>query len=144
MSANACYALRFARSKILFVRDAGSIIAGIAVGVAWLLLWGSVLRAWGIPLLQRNAQDRASRREGIKQLGKFRYILLFGVLGFGLAFGLGLTAADFVWRDTISWEYELAKLAFLSIAFGLFQGVRNWSEAFRDPVPFPPNYPTQK
>jgi hypothetical protein len=137
------YTLRFARSKIPFVRDAGSIIAGIAVGIAWWLLWGTALRALGIPPFQRNAQDRASRRERIKQLGKFRYMLLFGVLGFGLAFGLGITAADFVWRDTFKWGYELPKLAFMSIAFGLFQGVRNWSKTFRDPVPFPPNYPPQ-
>jgi hypothetical protein len=124
------------------VRDIGAIIAGIAVGLAWLLLWGFVLRVLGIPLLQRNAQDRASRRERIKQLGKLRYMLLSGVLGFGLAFGFAITVADFIWRDSFKWGYELPKLAFLSIVFGLFQGVRNWSE-FRDPIPFPPNYPPQ-
>ena len=124
------------------MRYLGAIIAGTAVGFGWLLLWGFVFGAMGIPLLQRNAQDRASRRERIKQLGKLKYILLSGVLGFELAFGLAITVADFIWRDSFKWGYELPKLAFLSIVFGLFQGGRNWSE-FRDPIPFPPIYPPQ-
>ena len=126
------------------MRNIGAILAGIAVAFAWLLLWGLVLRGLGIPLLQRNTKDRATRRERIKQLGKLRYILLFAVLGYGLGLGLGITVADWRWRDSFSWPYELPKLAFLSIVFGLFHGVRSWSEAFRDPVPFPPDYPPPK
>lgn len=126
------------------MRSIGFIVAGIGVGLVWLTLWGFVLRAMGIPFVQRSSEDCANRRERLKRLGRSRYALLLGVLGFGLAFGLAITAADFLWRDSFKWGYELPKLAFLSIVFGLFQGVRNWSEAFRDPVPIPPNYPSPK
>jgi hypothetical protein len=118
----------------------GAIVDGIGVGLVWLILWGFVLRVIGIPFLQRSAEDGASRRERLKRLGKVRYVLLFGILRFGLAFGLAIMAADLLERDSFKWGYELPKLAFLSIVFGLFQGVRNWSQAFCDPVPLPPNY----
>ena len=116
------------------------IIAGIAVGLAWLAIWAYSLHAFGIAVFPRKAEDRATRRERIRKMGKLRYILVFGMLGFGLAFGLGITTADFLQPDSFNWAYELPKLVFLSVVFGLFHGVRNWGE-FRDPVPFPPNYP---
>jgi 4-amino-4-deoxy-L-arabinose transferase-like glycosyltransferase len=121
-----------------------SIIAGIAVGLSWLAIWAYVLHAFGIALFQRKAEDRASRRERIKQMGKLRYILMFGVLGSGLAFGLALLTADFLSRDSFRWTFEVAKLLFLTVLFGGFQGARSWSETFRDPVAFPPNYPPAK
>jgi len=122
------------------VKDIGSIVVGIAVGLAWLVLWGYFLGALGFPLLRRKGEDQNCRRERLKRMGKTRYVLLFGVLGSGLAFGLAMTVADYAWRDPLQWFYELSKLVFLSVVFGLFQGLRNWSE-FRDPVPFPPEYP---
>jgi hypothetical protein len=71
-----------------------SIIAGIAVGFAWLVIWGWVLRAFGIDFFPRRiaffprqTKDRDGRRERIKQMGQMRYVLIFGVLGSGLAFG---------------------------------------------------------
>jgi len=91
----------------------------------------------------RKAEDVTGRRERLKQIGKFRYVLLCGVLEFGFAFGLAMTTADYIWRDSFNWNYELSKLAFVSLFLGLFQGMRNWGE-FREPVPFPPNYPPQK
>jgi hypothetical protein len=121
-----------------------SIIAGIAVGLAWLAIWAYVLHAFGIALFQRKAEDRASRRERIRQMGKVRYILMFGVLGSGLAFGLALVTGDFLWHDSLGWTSEIVKLVFLTLLFGWFQGARAWSETFRDPVPFPPNYPPAK
>jgi hypothetical protein len=125
------------------VRDAGSILAGIAVGLAWLVLWDRLLLGRGVHLLQRKAEDRARRRERLKQMGKLRYVLLFGVLGYGFAFGLALTVADYIGRNAFGWTRELSRLVFLALVFGLFQGFRNWGE-FRDSVPFPPNYPAQK
>ena len=122
----------------------GSTIAGIAVGLAWLAIWAYVLHAFGLallPLLQRNAEDRARRRERIKQMGKLRYIMIFGVLGSGLAFGLAMTTMDFLSHDPHSWISEIGKLAFLAAIFGWVQGAWTWSEKFREPVPFPPNYP---
>ncbi len=73
-------------------------------------------------------------------MGKLRYILVFGVLGFGLAFGLAIAAADFLTHNSHSWVFAIGKIAFSSALFGWFIGSRNWSAAFREPVPFPPNY----
>jgi hypothetical protein len=103
-----------------------SIIAGIAVGLAWLAIWAYSLRAFGIAVFSRKAEDRSTRREHIRKMGKLRYILVFGMLGFGLALGLAITTADFLRPDSFNWAYELPKLVFLSVVFGLFQGVRNW------------------
>ena len=71
-------------------------------------------------------------------MGKLRYILIFGVLGFGLAFGLGIATAGLLEHGLV---FNIAKLVLSSVLFCWFQGARTWSEAFRDPVPFPPNYP---
>jgi hypothetical protein len=125
------------------VRDIGSIVAGIAVGLAWLVLWEGLVLAPGVPFLIRKAEDRARRRERLKQMGKLRFVLLFGVLGYGFAFALALTIADYIGRNSFDWTRELSKMVFLSVVFGLISGFRNWSE-FRDPVPFPPNYPPQE
>jgi len=72
-------------------------------------------------------------------MGKLRYILIFGVLGFGLAFGLGTTAVEFLGHDSHGWVEACAKFVFSSLFFGGFYGAWTWSE-IRDPVPFPPNY----
>jgi len=124
------------------VRDVVSILAGIAVGVAWLFLSDYLLRARGVPLLQRKADDRARRRERLKEMGKLRYVLQCGVLGYGFAFGLAVTVADYIGRNAFGWTRELSKLVFLAVVFGLFQGFRNWDK-LRDPVSFPPNYPPE-
>ena len=121
-----------------------SIVAGIAVGLAWLAIWALSLRAFGIAEFSRQAQDRIRRRERIKQMGKVWYILIFGVVGYGLAFGLAITAAGFLDHDSRGLGFSIGKLVFLSVVFGCFQGVRTWSESFRDPVPFPPVYPPPK
>ena len=121
-----------------------SIIVVVTVGLAWLAIWASVLHVLGITVFSRKTEDRATRQERKKQLGKLRYILIFGVLGSGLAFGLGITAADVLRHDSHDWVSTIAKLVFLSVLFGWFQGARTWNEAFRNPVPFPPNYPPQK
>lgn len=120
-----------------------SIIAGVAVALAWIGIWGFSVHVLGIaPLFRRRAEDRAARRERLKRMGKLRYILIFGVLGSGLAFGLAITAADFLAHTSHSWVFAIGKFAFSSALFGWYIGWRNWSAAFREPVPFPPN-PTQ-
>ena len=121
-----------------------SIVAGIAVGVAWLAIWALSLRSFGIAVFSRWAEDRIRRRERIKQMGKLWYILIFGVAGSGLTVGLAIAAADFLGHISHGWVSEIGKLVFLSVIVGWFQGARTWSEAFRDPVPFPPNYPQLK
>jgi len=76
-------------------------------------------------------------------MGKLWYVLVFGVVGYGLAFGLAIIAVGFLDHDSRGWG-AIGKVVFLSAIFGCFQGVRTWSEAFRDPVPFPPIYPPPK
>jgi hypothetical protein len=85
------------------VRWLVSVVAGIAVGFAWLVIWALVLRAFGIAFFprriaffRRQAKDRDGRWERIKQLGQLRYVLIFGVLGYGLFLGLAITTADFL------------------------------------------------
>jgi hypothetical protein len=48
---------------------------------------------------------------------------------------------DFVGHRSLGWVTELTKLLFSAVLFGLFQGFWGWRNAFRDPVPFPPDYP---
>jgi hypothetical protein len=125
------------------VRHVGSILAGVAVGIGWLVLLDYFLRRHGVPFFPRKAEDGAGRRERLKQMGRMKYVLVCGVLGYGFAFALALTLADYDSRNVFGWTREVSKLVFLSVVFGLFQGFRSWGE-IRDPVPFPPNYPPQK
>ena len=121
-----------------------SIILGIAAAFAWAAIWSYLLHVFGIEALSGQAEDRARRRERIKQMGKLRYILIFGVLGSGLAFGVAITTAELLELQFHGWVFATAKLVLLSVLIGCFQAARTWSEAFRDPVPFPPNYPPPK
>jgi hypothetical protein len=117
-----------------------AIVAGLGVALAWIAIWTFSLRLFGIAAFGRKAEDRVGRRERIKKMGKLRYILVFGMLGFGVAFGLGSTVADFLDHSSNHWVEACGKFVFFSLLFGWFHGARTWSEAFRDPVPFPPNY----
>ena len=119
------------------------IVGGIAIALAWMGIWAYCLHLFGIAfsaVFIRQPEDRARRRERIKQMGKLRYILIFGVLGSGLAVGLAITAADFLGHTSHGWVPAIGKLVLLSLLVGWLQGARTWSESFRDPVPFPPNY----
>jgi len=73
-------------------------------------------------------------------MGKLRYILVFGVLGFGVALGLAITTGDLLGRESHGSIAVVEKFVLLSVLGGWFQGAWTWSENFRDPVPFPPNY----
>jgi hypothetical protein len=124
------------------VRELGAILAGISVSLIWISLWGALLCALGLPSLRRKPTNIANRREATRRLGRLSYLILFGVLGWGLAFGLAMITADYVRGDPHALARELSKLAFLSIVAGLFSGVSSWSRYH--PVPFPPDYPPQK
>jgi MFS family permease len=129
------------------VREFVFMIVAIAVALAWMGIWAYCLHLFGFAffaVFSGKPEDRASRRERIKQMGKLRYILMFGVLGFGLALGLGITTADLLAHESHGWVAVVGKLVLLSVLGGWFQGARIWSEVFRDPVPFPPNYPPTK
>jgi len=117
----------------------------MAVALAWIaILDFFASRVFGISAFGRKAEDRAGRRERIMTMGKLRYILVFGTLGFGVAFGLGITVADFLSHSSDGWVEACGKFVFFSLFFGWFHGARTWSEDFRDPVPFPPDYPAPK
>lgn len=117
------------------------VAAGIAVALAWLGIWAGVLHLIGVAPIRRAAEERGGRRERLKRLGEFRYIVTFGVLGSGVAFGLAMISVDVISHRSHGWATELVKFAFLALFFGLFQGFGSWRRAFRDPVPFPPDYP---
>ena len=124
------------------MRESVSIIVGIAVALAWMAVWSYGLHLFGIAftaVFMRRPEDRARRRERIKRMGKRRYILVFGVLGFGLAMGLATTSGDLLARESHGWFAEVEKFVLSSVLGGWFFGSWTWSENFRDPVPFPPN-----
>ena len=75
---------------------------GVAVGFAWISLWLAVLRAFGIPVLMRTPEERESRKQCMLHMGKLRYIITFGVLGSGFAYGLGIGVALMV-RHGYDW-----------------------------------------
>ena len=121
-----------------------SAILGFAAALAWLAIWAFSLHLFGIAAFERQAKDRASRRERIKQMGKLRYILIFGLLGYGLAFGLAVTVNDWLVRTSHDWVLSTDKFVMSSVLYGWFYGAMTWRESFRDPVPFPPDYPPPK
>jgi drug/metabolite transporter (DMT)-like permease len=126
------------------MRELVSIAVGIAVGLACLALWAFVLQIFGISVYSRMSEDRASKRERIKKMGKMRYIVSFGVLGFGLAVGLAITTADLLSHHFHGWSITFVKLLCISVLGGWFHGAWTWSTAFRDPVPYPPDYSALK
>ena len=77
-------------------------------------------------------------------MGKFRYVLIFGVLGNGLAFGLGIVVVDMISTQHFTgWVRAVTKFVLSMVFFGLCYGVATWDQ-FRGEVPFPPHYPPQK
>src|SRR5450755_583979 len=126
------------------MREVAVVIAGVAVAFAWLAIWAGFLHIFGFSPLRRKTEDRASRRQRLKRLGKLRYILTFGMLGPGFAFGLAMIAVDFLSNASRGWVSASIKFAFFAAVFGLFQGFGSWRREVRDPVPFPPDYPPVK
>jgi hypothetical protein len=80
-----------------------SIAVGVAVYIAWIALWVLARRAFGIPVLKRTSEEPGARRRRILQMGKLRYILIFGVLGNGFAFGLAIAVATMTAHHFANW-----------------------------------------
>ena len=121
------------------------VVAGVAVAFAWLGLWAISLHAFGIPVLKRNPEERDARKERLLAMGKWRYVLIFGVLGSGLGFGLGTVVANMIATPHFrGWIHVATQLVLSMVFFGLWSGVTNWNQSFRGEVPFPPHYPPQK
>jgi hypothetical protein len=121
-----------------------SILCGVAVAFVWLAIWTVALRVCGILVFSRIPEERASRRERLLRLGKLRYVLIFGVFGYGFALALGIAIAGLIGHDSTGWVGAASKVVLLSLLGGWFHGARTWNEAFRDPVPFPPDYASLK
>ena len=125
------------------MREFVPIFFGVAVALLCLAIWAFGLHVFGIGVFRRTLEKDASRqgrRERLKRMGKLRYVLIFGVFGPGLAFGLAITTADLLDHKSHGWVFAVAKLVLLSALFGWLHGARTWSEVFRDPVPFPPDF----
>ena len=117
---------------------------GVAVAIAWIALWAVSLHAFGLPVFNRSPEERAARKERILGLGKLRYVLIFGVLGKGVGFGLGIVVANMVGRQHFGgWIEAAVHLVLSMVVFGLWSGITTWNQ-FRGEVPFPPHYPPQK
>jgi hypothetical protein len=121
-----------------FIRLALALFANLA----WLAIWGAVLRAFGIFVLQKSPEQRTAARERILRLGKLRYILIFGILGYGFAFALALDVAEMA-REFTGWVSAIIMLIVFALPLGSWMGVRMWNESYRGEVPFPPHFPPQ-
>jgi len=77
-------------------------------------------------------------------MGKLRYVLIFGILGTGLGFGLAMVVANNIGMQHFSGWRAAIQLAFWMIFYGSWHGVATWNRSFRGEVPFPPHYPPQK
>jgi hypothetical protein len=126
------------------MREVAVVTAGVAFACAWWAIWAGSLHILGFSPFPRKTEDRANRRQRLNRLGKLRYILTFGVLGPGFAFGLAMITMDFLGNRSRGWVSESIKFAFYAVFFGLFQGFWGWRNEVRDPVPFPPDYPPVK
>jgi|ERR1700735_213451 len=126
------------------MREVAVFIAGLAFAFAWLAIWAGFLHIFGFSPFRRKIEDSASKRQRLKRLGKLRYILTFGVLGPGFAFGLAMITMDVLSNRSRGWVSESIKFAFFAVFFGLFQGFGSWRNELRDPVSFPPAYPPVK
>ena len=121
------------------------VVAGVAVALAWLGLWAISLHAFAIPVLKRSPEERSARKERLLAMGKWRYVLIFGVLGSGLGFGLATVVASMIGTQHFrGWIHGATQLVLSMVFFGLWSGVTNWNQSLRGEVPFPPHYPPQK
>jgi len=104
------------------MREVVFVIFGIAVALVWAAIWTGLLHALGVVPITRKVEDSASKRERLKRLSKLKYVVIFGVLGPGVAFGLAMIAIDLASHHSTGWLSELIKLVLFATVFGLIQG----------------------
>jgi hypothetical protein len=130
------------------VREIGiPVTLGVAVAFAWIAAWTCASCALGVPVLMRNPEERAARRQHILQMGKLRYIVVFGLLGNGFGMGLGIGAAlmmshHLTSTHSLNWGEGAVIFGAVALVSGCLYGLRTWRELV--PVPFPPVYPPPK
>jgi len=118
-----------------------SIAAGVAVSLAWSALCLIAIRACGIPVLIRTSEQRAPKKQHMIQMGRLRYVLIFGVIGNGIPYGLGIATAIMMDRYFANCGEGAIIFGVVSLLYGIFNGVKGWNAVFRTEVPFPPAYP---
>ena len=91
-----------------------------------MVLWRVALAAFGFPIIPRSPEARAIYRRRKLEMGKARYMVLFGILGYGFGFGLALTASDITMVGA-SW-LTAVRFLFGVLFFGIWMGLRNWNE----------------
>jgi len=116
---------------------------GIGAGLAWLGLWILVLRVFGLVTFTRTAEEKARVRERMLALGKRKYVLLFGVLGWGLPVWFGIEVSHVAAHTYQGWGGATLGIGIFLLA-GWWWGVRMWNESYRGEVPFPPPWLSQK
>jgi len=119
-----------------------SVVIGSAVALGWLAIWIAALRLLAIRTLSLRwtPEARAARREHIVRMGKARHILLFGMLGYGLAMGLATTTALALAGAAGSWPGATFNLVFWIVVGGWCYGIISWNNSFRGATPFPPPF----
>jgi hypothetical protein len=112
------------------MREVVSVIFGVAVALIWAAIWTGLLHVLGVAPVNRKVEDPASTRERLKRLGKLKYIVIFGVLGPGVAVGLAMITIDFAGHRSTGWLSELIKLVLFAVVFGLIRGLGIGTECF--------------
>jgi hypothetical protein len=119
------------------VRYLLTIIAGIALAIAWSTMWNLLL---GLPMtfFRLKEKDRIRIRERQIGMGQLRWILTVGVLRSGLASGLAVVTFDLLLdRSPHDWHYEAARFVLISLFFGFFSGGTSWDVTLRETPPSP-------
>lgn len=115
-----------------------TVIAGIAVAIAWSTMWDLLL---GMPVtfFRRKAKDCIATRERLMRMGQFRCVLTVGVLRSGLGFGLAMATYDLLLdRSPHDWHTEAVKFGVQCLFFGLLSGALTWDAAFHEKGSPPP------
>lgn len=115
----------------------------LVVASAWTAMCVLVMRAFGISSWTLTPAQQATRKQSFLQLGRWRYVLIFGILCHGFAMGFGIATAIAIMSGT---HRSTAVVIFGTIAVftSCMSGIRTWNELFRTEVPFPPLYPPFK
>jgi len=123
-----------------------SVGIGVAAAVAWFGIWIFILRACGLVSFTKTAEARVRVRERTLRMGKGRYILAFGVFGWGLPVGFGTEMSRVAEHMDAGWGNAVASIGLFALwgMAGWWYGLRMWNALHRGEVPFPPPWLSQK
>jgi len=121
---------------------------GLAAAFGWLVLSGAVLRLFGISTVAWIKRARVAHREQAVRMGQASYILVFGVLEYGVTVGLATTIAGgrpttmaaAMARFSVIFSPEGAIRLVLWMLFGCLYGFISWGGLFPRPNPNPPMF----